>query len=107
MSLLGDWDRVIGHEKELAGPIPNETCPLIDTVVSILKDVEYLQRNGHRYATVEDLLRDLPDIGGGRGILEDIRTANKELRDLGIFWYGVASETARGFINDNTKVLLD
>lgn len=107
MSLLGEWDDVVVCGKKSAGPMPGETCPLIDDVVRIFKDIEYLQRHAHRYETVEDFLKDWPDIGDGRGILEEIRDANRALRALGSFWYEVASKTARQFINDNTKVKLD
>lgn len=63
MSMLSD-------AKRDAPPVPDNTCPVIDKI-----------QDG-----VEEL------ITGHRATLEDVRKANEQLRESGIYWHDVAKE---------------
>lgn len=91
MERLEDW-------KKETGEIPENTCPDIDKAQKELKNLEsemnFLQKNLHRYETVEDIAKDLPDVWwlDTPSILENLRKDNEQLRELGKFWYEKTEE---------------
>lgn len=62
--------------------VPGYTCPVIDEAVGLLRSAVRSLERGH----VDDALRELGLID-----LETVRTANEDLRELGIAWYGIAA----------------
>lgn len=90
---LADLEADIADKKKELGEIPENTCPDIDKALSeiskLQKDLDYFERNAHRYDSVEDLVKDLPNHGwlDTPDILEKLRADNDQLRNLGREWY--------------------
>jgi hypothetical protein len=89
-----DWKVELESWKFEAGEIPENTCPIIDDIITevdnFIGEIEYLQKNVRKYDTPEELADDFPSFGWNNPMakLDDkIRTDNERLRELGKFWY--------------------
>lgn len=83
----------IDNWKDEIGEIPENTCPKIDKIIGqhkeILDDLNYLEKNKHKYETVDDIVKDLPGTywDNVESIAEELRASNEKLREIGKFWY--------------------
>jgi len=86
-------DKSIDDWKEDVGEIPENTCPKIDNLIGqhkeILNDLNYLEKNKHKYETVDDIVKDFPGTywDNVESIAEELRVSNQKLREIGKFWY--------------------
>jgi len=80
--------------------IPPETCPLIDTVIQAIKKARKLAGADNKYAEADELRDVLSDVGwelyGLEDTLEDVRTHNATLRQLGKDWSAIATDALKG-----------
>ena len=86
-------EKSINNWKVEIGEIPENTCPKIDKLIGqhkeILNDLNYLEKNKHKYETVDDIVKDFPGTywDNVESIAEELRVSNEKLREIGKFWY--------------------
>ncbi len=103
-----EYAELLEERKSSLGVIPENTCPDIDTALAELstleKDFAFMQRNASRYETVDEFVKDLPDVGwlNTPKILEELRADNEQLRNLGRDWYQFSKELVEKIVNDRT-----
>jgi hypothetical protein len=71
--------------------IPQNTCPIIDSVIKELKDSESMAKEIQKSENLEDIYSLASDIewsvSNSQSSMEEIRSANDELRTIGKEWY--------------------
>jgi len=92
-------DEILDKWREEAGEIPPNTCLAIDTAIksvqNIIDEIVWLEKNAHRYDTALDIVKDFPSLGWNDNPIsdmEELRTQNEQLRNLGIYWYEKTKE---------------
>jgi len=93
---MGDLLDEVNLMKQERKP-PPITCPLIDNVLGRVKTIEKLCSSTGRYA-IDDIAelrsRIESEMYGIESVMEEIRTANEQLRDLSFDWYKTAKSIA-------------
>lgn len=102
------WDIQLEFWKKEIGTIPPNTCPIIDNVIKQVKssnsNLACLQRNSHRLSH-EDLISEINSLDSVdvEWELEDLRSQNEKLRELGKFWYGNCKTAPDYLVECKTK----
>lgn len=80
--------------KHNAIDIPGQTCPDIDSVIKAITNIEKVcMRADRMYDTVEQVINDIdPELYGLINTMEELRSCNENLRNLGIYWYEAYKE---------------
>jgi DNA-binding protein H-NS len=83
-------------------PIPEQTCPIVDRVSAMadasMGDLERIAEELRNHedeehaAEVDEIIENLRKY---RLLLEDLRTANEQLRVSGVYWRNAARDLAR------------
>jgi hypothetical protein len=107
-----EFENLINEKKKEVGDIPENTCPNVDKLIKenniVWKELEYLDRNAHRYESAEDLVKDFPSLGWTNtveDIAEQLRKDNEQLRNLGKFWYEEYKDIKSFITTSNTTLL--
>jgi hypothetical protein len=98
-TIVKEFSALIEKWKKDIGEIPENTCPSIDKCIKVIdsfvKDTEYLRKNAYKYDSVEELAKDIPDLGWNSpsdDLDQKLRKDNEKLRELGIYWYEKCKE---------------
>lgn len=98
---MADWDAI----KTLAPRVPEETCPIIDQISTLLSAIDGdlgVQADSLRTVKNKDQAREMAsemldhqaNLASARLRLEELRKENEALRASGRYWYGVAKNLA-------------
>lgn len=75
----------------VARRLPKHTCPDIDKIISSIRAVERLCRNARKYESPNELASDIEtEVFSLESMLEQLRTSNSSLRDIGDDWQMIA-----------------
>jgi len=78
----------ISYLKREVGDIPEQTCPLIDSVIKQINSVIRTAKQGVQYENPSDAFDEIEmELWDTEDILENIRKHNNQLRSLGAYWY--------------------
>ena len=77
--------------KQSAPGVPSITCPYIDEVIRIIKELEDAHESLRCSAIVEPLFEKRAQLA--TDMLEYIRSSNETLRDNSLYWYKQFNET--------------
>jgi hypothetical protein len=79
--------------------VPENTCPLIDSVIRDVQKAEKIAARDYKYADEDELREALRDVEYAlwdvSSVMEQIRTHNDTLRRLGKEWHDIAVSAAR------------